>query len=418
MPIFHQQTKHSYVSVRKNTTFLDWKTQPKNYKIYPHFNQRFKIDDYKELDGLNLIGGITYEKNYPDGTYYLRSVPSAGGLYPCEIYMQIRGVKGLLNGIYHYEPHSANIVLLQEIQKDGVEYYFNDKYKQKGFVFLVSSIYFRSSWKYKDRSIRYIFLDSGHQIGSIYAGLCVMGKESELLFDFDKLCLNDKFGFRKDELFTCAIRSSSKEVQEVSEIKQKLSYVSGCDYLQRNEFIQLAYEQSVEYDDEMQKMPQFFKNVGSETLQTAILNRRSIRAFYQRNITKENFDFILEDIYPFANLYNVDIFCTIHLVDKMQMGLYKNGTLVKEGDFRGKSEYLSLEQKLGGQSGVTFYFTSDEYIKYQKVNILAGFIAQIIYIRCEILNIGCTGIGAYYDDEVKEFLQTHNNILYLLAIGI
>jgi hypothetical protein len=72
---------------------------------------------------------------------------------------------------------------------------------------------------------------------------------------------------------------------------------------------------------------------------------------------------------------------------------------------------------LGGESAVTFYFTSDEVKKYQKVNILSGFLAHIIYLRCEMLNIGCSGIGAYYDDETKQFLNTHNNILYLLAIG-
>ena len=115
MPIFHQQTKHSYLSVRKNATFLDWQSQPKNHKIYPHFNQRFKIDDYEQLKDLNLIGAVTFEKKYPDGVYHLRSVPSAGGLYPCEIYIQIRGIKGLLSGIYHYEPFCASITLLQEI---------------------------------------------------------------------------------------------------------------------------------------------------------------------------------------------------------------------------------------------------------------------------------------------------------------
>jgi len=55
--------------------------------------------------------------------------------------------------------------------------------------------------------------------------------------------------------------------------------------------------------------------------------------------------------------------------------------------------------------------------KYQKTTILSGFIAHIIYLRCELLSIGCSGIGAYYDDESKQFLETSDNILYLLAIG-
>lgn len=417
MPLFHQQTKHSYTSVRKNATFLDWRSQPKNHKLYPHFNQRFKIDDYEELEDLNLIGGITYEKEYPDGIYYLRSVPSAGGLYPCEVYIQVRGVKGLLNGIYHYEPHCASITLLQEIERDGVEFYFKDKNKQKGFVFLVSSIYFRSSWKYRDRSIRYILLDSGHQLGSIYAGLSVMGRASEMVFDFDKLSLNSVCGFRKDEMFTVALNSSIKEDKEVTKLRQNLPYVSGCDYLETNEFIEATYKDSAQFSDDEFKTPDFFQNIPKEQLKRAILNRRSIRAFSQKSITKEDFEFIFKDVISFANMHNIDIFYTTHLVQDKQMGLYKNENLLKQGAFKKESEYLSLEQKLGGQSAVTIYFTSSESVKYQKVNILSGFLAQIIYIRSELAGIGCSGIGAYYDDETKKFLETGNNILYLLAIG-
>ena len=417
MPKFHQQTKHSYISVRKNANFLDWQSQPRNYKLYPHFNQRFKIDDYEELKELKLIGGITFEKEYPNGSYYLRSVPSAGGLYPCEIYIQIRGIKGLLNGIYHYEPYNLEITLLQEIDKDGIEYYFKDKKREDGLVFLISSVYFRSSWKYRDRSIRYILLDSGHQLGSIYAALSVMGKENEFLFDYDKLLLNQDFGFRDDEMFTCAIKSSRNNDKEVLRLRQELPYVSGCDYLETNNFIEEAYKDSAIYKDENFTVPDFFNGISKDQLKEAILNRRSIRAFRHQSITKDEFKSITKDIFLFASRNNIEIFYTLHLVDDKKLGLYKEDELLQEGDFRTKSRYLALEQNLGGQSAATFYFSSNEVEKYQKVNILSGFLAQILYLRCTHLNIGCSGIGAYYDDETKEFLNTKNNILYLLAIG-
>lgn len=417
MPIFHQQTKHSYLSVRKNASFLDWQSQPKNHKTYPHFNQRFNIQDYEELKDLNLIGGITFEKKYPDSVYHLRSVPSAGGLYPCEVYLQLRGIKGLLNGIYHYEPYGMDITLLQEIDRDGVEHYFKEKKQEKGIVFLISSVYFRSSWKYNDRSIRYILLDSGHQLGAIYAGLCVMGRESEMLFDFDKLSLNEVFGFRDDEMFTCCMKSSSKQDKETSKLRQSLPFVSGCDYLETNKSIESAYKESVVYEDEMQPITKFFDGVEIEKLSDAILTRRSIRAFREIPITKDELDFVLKDIFKFANDNSIDIFYTTHLVTDKTKGLYKNSTLLSEGDYSAKSGYLALEQKIASQSGVTFYFTSDEVIKYQKVNTLSGFLSHIIYLRCQLLNIGCSGIGAYYDDETKNFLDTKNNILYLLAIG-
>jgi len=417
MPQFHQQTKHSYLSVRKNSFFLDWRTQPSTYKTYPHFQQRFKIEDYEELEGLNLIGGITFEKEYPEGKYYLRTVPSAGALFPCEVYVQLRGVKGFISGVYHYESKRGILTLLHEIESDGVEYYFPSKQKQKGFIFLVSAIYFRSSWKYRDRSIRYILLDAGHQLGTIYTVLCVMGKESHFSFDFDKLSLNETFGFRKDEMFLTSVTSANPTQKETTKPKLTFPYVSGCDHLEENPFIEEAYAQSADYRDEPFTPPSFFQNIPKEQLKQAIINRRSIRAFRGEVTSKESYEFIVQDLFEFAKSCNIDIFYTLHRVEGMQEGLYKNGTLIKEGNFQEKSRYLSLEQNLGGMSAVTFYFTSNEVEKYQKVSILSGFIAHIIYIRCELQGVGCSGIGAYYDDETKAFLNTANNILYLLAIG-
>jgi len=417
MPHSHDKTNHSYMSIRKNTNFLDWRTQPKNFKTYPHFSQRFKIDDYDELKDLNLIGGITFEKEYPEGIYYLRTNPSAGALYPCEIYVQLRGISGLLNGVYHYEPHTRTLCLLQEIDTDGVEYYFKDKQKQKGITLLVSSIYFRSSWKYRDRSIRYIFLDSGHALGTIYAALCVMQKKSKLVFDFDKLALNEVFGFRDDEMFTCAITSTTSTSKETKPLRQQLPFVSGCDFLETNKFIENIYKQTAVYENEDIDNITFFEDIPKEQLKSAILNRRSIRAFREMAIEENDFAFIMQNIFTFATTHNIDIYYTVHSVDGLQQGLYKNGKMEIQGDFSQKSRYLSLEQNLGGQSAVTFYFTSNEEKRYQKVNILSGFIAQIIYLKSELKQIGCSGIGAYYDEETKEFLETKNNILYLLAIG-
>lgn len=417
MPNCHQQTKHSYMSIRKNANFLDWRTQPKNFKTYPHFSQRFKIDDYDELKELNLIGGITFEKEYPEGRYYLRTNPTAGGLFPCEIYIQLRGIKGLVSGIYHYEPHQRTLCLLQEIDGDGVEYYFKDKSKQKGITFLLSAIYFRSSWKYRDRAIRYILLDSGHALGAIYAALCVMGKDSMIKFDFDKLALNEICGFRDDEVFTCAMSASESTNKETKALRQSFPYVSGCDFLETNEFIEESYHQTALYESEDIEQILFFDNIPKEQLKSAILDRRSIRAFRELSIKKSEFTFIVENIFTMATANNIDIFYTVHRVNGLIQGLYKNGVLQKEGDFSQKSRYLSLEQNLGGQSAVTFYFTSCEKEAYQKVNILSGFLAHVIYLKSELKQIGCSGIGAYYDDETKEFLKTENNILYLLSIG-
>ncbi|MFM8006566.1 MAG: hypothetical protein ACKO86_16855, partial [Dolichospermum sp.] len=58
-----------------------------------------------------------------------------------------------------------------------------------GFIFLVSCVYHRCSWKYQNRSCRYCLLDSGHHLGAIAALAYLHEKNIRLCFDFDKLSM-------------------------------------------------------------------------------------------------------------------------------------------------------------------------------------------------------------------------------------
>lgn len=404
------------MSVRSGAFFLDWRTQPRASKHYPHFHFRYPFSSSEELKEFELIGGSNFKKQAMDGTIYtLRTVPSAGALYPCEVYVQSRGVEGMVSGVYHYEWDGHSLALLLELDRDGLEHYFGDSGKRDGFSFLISATYFRSSWKYRDRAIRYIFLDSGHQLGGIYAFSALQGLKSKAIFDLDRVGLNSALGFRDDELSTVALCTHEPSTKETQKLKQSLPYVPSSDYLETNDFIEEAYKQSAQPSSDVE-LPDFFGGVEPDVIKEAILKRRSIRAFSRLSILKSEFETIMDGVFEFATLHDIDIYYTLHRVDGVEQGVYLGRELQQSGDFSEKSRYLSLEQNIGGDSAFTLYFTSSSD-EYQKINILSGFLAHIIYLRAEILGVGTTGIGAYYDDEVKGFLQTPNNILYLLAVG-
>ena len=62
MQKFHDKTN---INAKKNLTgssFIDYRTQPRTYKKYPHFFLSFNINDYEELGFLNNIGKITDTK--------------------------------------------------------------------------------------------------------------------------------------------------------------------------------------------------------------------------------------------------------------------------------------------------------------------------------------------------------------------
>ncbi len=408
---YHTLSEHSYKSVRMNSGFLDWATQPSVFKSYPKFYPRFKLDGSRALDSTILLAGkTTYEKRYGNDSYFLRTWPSAGALYPVELYVQIRFVEGYVDGIYHFEPQSGSLALLHELNGDGIERLAGLGYDASGALFLFSSPYFRSSWKYKNRAFRYCLLDTGHHYSALEFAAYANGFESEAVFDFDKLAVCDLMGFENKEFAMMFALIGEKREQKSRAIGEKLPFVAATDYFEQNSVIEEAYKESLiaTYQDGETKKPSFYFD--KTALKAAIENRRSIRAFYAQAISASEFEQI------FSDTNGLEIFAVVNNVDGMQKGIYKDGRLIKAGDFSQKSGYLCLEQALGSRSAVTVFVASNAR-SYQAAVISAGIYGHRVYISAGMLGIGVSGIGAYYDMETKEFLGTDKHILYALAIG-
>jgi len=226
---YHEATIHDREKLKSEQFFLDWNSQPSGFKEYPKFFKRFKIENLKDSDFYRYFGSINHEINYGATKYTLRYIPSAGALYPSELYLQIRGDSVLNDGIYHFEPKSNSLVFIYALSDDGVEPFLNLP-KVKGIIYLVSSNYFRSSWKYRFRSFRYCLLDAGHQICAVDFSSKLHDREFKYLFDFDKERLNLAFGFFKTEFFLVAGYSGELEETKVKPLRENLPTVLATDY--------------------------------------------------------------------------------------------------------------------------------------------------------------------------------------------
>lgn len=403
----HAQTDHSYLSVRKNPNFLDWGTQPQSFKRYPHFYPRYETEGDVSF---GLMGGITMKKGYGDSHYYLRTVPSAGALYPCEIYLQLRGQVGRVDGIYHYEPLHDKLTLIHELEGDGVEAYLGSEEKY-GMTFLISSVYFRSSWKYRERAIRYILLDAGHQIGAVGAMLNLGEKKWRLRFDGEWATLNEAFGFEGSEFFLAAVTAEGRPAgKPVGHLRQKLPFVAPTDYIERNPFIEAGYGRF---------LAEKSTNVTAETLgcfsKETILQRRSARQFVEHRIERRIVD-LIETMREEMNRFGIDLHMAVKAVEGVTTGLYRNGTLMAEGDFSKRCAYLALEQQIVAPANITLFFSAGE-TEYFRNYILSGLYGHQVYLYAQAEGLGCSGIGAYYDGETKEFLKSDKNILYAMIVG-
>ncbi len=424
---FHDATKHSPLSVMLDPNYVDSSTQPTAFKSYPHFYRRFPLDQNNPLHKLiYLTSAITFEKKYKYESYHLRVNPSAGALYPTEIYVQIRGVKGIIDGIYHLEVATNSLTLIYELIDDGLESYILPNSLVKGFIFLVSCAYYRSSWKYKNRSLRYCFLDSGHHIGAIEAAAYVYQKGIQVLFDFDKISLNNDLGFENKEFITAGVVFGEIKSKTVRKLRSQIPFVSPTDYFEANLFIEAGYRNTIYtnpktdpiLNPEIASVNPLF-NCQSQDFLEAILTRRSARCFKSKSITQTEWQQIwhfLQQPLPTASKEKIEIYFIINFVEDTESGLYRENQLIKRGDFRERAKYLCVNQALARDSAITLFLTST-YTNYQTAMQYAGWIGQRLYLISNYLGIGCSGIGAYHDDVTQEFLGTNNDILYAMAIG-
>ncbi len=402
---------------------LSWEDQPSTYKNYPEIYSKRKLDlDNLEDNFLYHIAGLTAKKTYPSGEYYLRINPSAGALYPNELYFQARGVEHVEDGIYHYEVSSSSITRLQDIADDeGLEPYLGYRTAMKGYLFLVSAIYCRSSWIYKNRALRYCLLDAGHLLGSLEASALLKPHAVQVMYNIDREKLNRMFGFETQEWFLSAtVMAVPLREQEVKAIEFVLPFVNGSRTFEQNEMIEQAYRESMILEGCKKEVnaPRFTYN--DTKLKETIFSRRSQRGFNEGAITKGQFNYIMEAIHqPILSDCDeeVSVYVVLNRVLDMPLGLYKNGEYLKHGDFGHHAGYLSLEQYSLSAQGAVAFFLPSKAKNFQALYQKAGIIGHRLYIASLYLGIGCSGIGAYYDDEVNLFVENDEMVLYALAIG-
>jgi hypothetical protein len=140
-------------------------------------------------------------------------------------------------------------------------------------------------------------------------------------------------------------------------------------------------------------------------------------------------DFVEPDRAPLNDIYAI-----VNRVDGLPPGAYfhrredRSIELLKPGDFSSKAAYLTLDQDLGGDACVTFFFMTDlesllsSYGNrgYRVAQMEAGTIGGKMYLASYALKRGATGL-TFYDDDVTEFFSPHalgKSCMLVVSVGI
>jgi SagB-type dehydrogenase family enzyme len=102
----------------------------------------------------------------PHGSGLRRPVPSAGALYPLEVYVVAPAVSGVDPGVYHYDPFRHRLAVLRPLRFADLREALVDQTLADGAAALlvVTGVFWRSRFKYGVRGYRFTLLEAGHLV--------------------------------------------------------------------------------------------------------------------------------------------------------------------------------------------------------------------------------------------------------------
>ena len=130
-----------------------------------------------------LLGGaygLMRESELPGGMpIRLRAAPSAGGLYPLELYVMAQRVEGLEQGLHHYNAVSHRLEFLRGGvgPDDAWQHLLGQTFtKNANLVIFFAAVFERTLKKYGARGYRYVLFEAGH----VAQDLCLMAAGQKL----------------------------------------------------------------------------------------------------------------------------------------------------------------------------------------------------------------------------------------------
>jgi len=151
--------------------------------------QRRSVREYQEA-GLDLsaIGQLLWAAQGITDPRGFRTAPSAGALYPLELYVVAGNVDGLSPGVYHYHPDRHR---LQHTEAGDLRHMLaraalaQPWVKAAAAVVVVTAVYDRTTRKYGERGIRYVHMEVGHAAQNLFLQAEALGLATVVVGAFE-----------------------------------------------------------------------------------------------------------------------------------------------------------------------------------------------------------------------------------------
>jgi len=226
--LYHEWSKPG-VSLDLPQIIMDWGQKPPQYKVYPDaqrillprpdtisavsslsteeaIQKRRSIRDYSsESMSMEELGSLLYHTDGENAERWgirLRAAPSAGALYPIELYVAANNINDLQPGLYHYAvgDHALTTLKTGDLRFEMVQHGVGQAFLgEANFVLIFTAIFQRLRWRYQQRAYRYALIEAGHLGQNVYLAATSMGLGACAVGAFMDNGLNDLLGVDGEE---------------------------------------------------------------------------------------------------------------------------------------------------------------------------------------------------------------------------
>jgi SagB-type dehydrogenase family enzyme len=415
-----------------------------------------------------FTNGITAIARSEDSEQFFRAAPSAGALYPTELYLAVRDHPDLAEGVYNYNvrTHSLVEVMPRGFGPSGEELFrklsaacLNHKaLREAKMALIATAIYWRSAWRYGPRAFRRCMLDTGHVLGNFDAlvprfelstcaiGGCIDAEVAELLdIQPDKegvvgvFPLHEKGAWDSVKGGVSALASSPLTLEGKAE-GDLLAQINEATCIDRADLPAIRSAAGVDAGADFKvgekyefaggvKLTPSGVDLGAD-LEITILRRRSTRQLSSEGISLRELSDLLafgyrpdllasEDSLPrYFDSGLLETFLVVHDVAGLAPGVYyfapRHMELrpIKQGVFREETFHIALGQELARDAACVMIHTADLVAAvgrygnraYRYLHLDAGHIGQRVNLGAIRSRLGVSGIGGFFDNEVNQLL--------------
>jgi SagB-type dehydrogenase family enzyme len=483
---YHERTKHSPQSVREDGHRLDFDNKPRPFKVYrdrpsrpladavrppmqpalpamadpgPSPDRSAKVDLETLTQLCHLAAGVTKRLRRGDRELLFRAAACTGALYHIDLYLVAGELAELPAGVYHFDPRSLSLDVLREGDYRGVVAAATGGHPRVADApvsVVATSTWWRNAWKYRARTYRHAFWDSGTVLANLLAVAGALDLSAEVVLGFADGAVADLLGLDVGheaplEVVPLGAGSPAPDATAFDPLTAETEPLS--DHVVDYPLIEAAYRGSMLPDgaaardwrdrgadeavgsrgagdgDRVPLDPVGDALASKVPLYHAIRRRGSCREYVRDELNARKVATVLDRAVRDVPLdvtsdggrglrFN-DVYAIVNGIEGIEPGAYQYHPaageleLLRAGACRREAGHLALDQPLGADAALNLYFMTDlEAVVdrlgdrgYRAAQLEAAIVAGRCYLGAYAhADLGATGL-TFYDDAVTEFLS-------------